>query len=133
MLKFTRKTEYALMAIRYMQTKPVNSITTAKEISNEIDIPYQNLSKILQYLAKMNLLKPFYGPNGGYRINIKLINLNLWNFLEKMEGPIGITDCLINLNCNQIEKCNIKTPINIIQSKMKKVFSRMTIGDIIKY
>ena len=50
MLKFTRKTEYALMAIKYMQTKPVYSITTAKEISDNINIPFQNLSKILQFL-----------------------------------------------------------------------------------
>ena len=49
MLKFTRKTEYALRAIKYMQTKPVYSITTAKEISNEINIPFQNLSKILHF------------------------------------------------------------------------------------
>lgn len=132
MLKFTRKTEYALMAIRYMQTKPIHSITTAKEISDKIDIPFQILSKILQYLAKMCFVQPIYGPNGGYRINKELINLNLWDFLEKMEGPLGITDCLINIDCNQIDKCNIKTPINMIQSKMKTIFSKMTLGDIIK-
>ena len=132
MLKFTRKTEYALMAIKYMETKPVHSITTAKEISNNIDIPYQNLSKILQSLAKKKFIQPIYGPNGGYKIQVKLNQLNLWDFLEKMEGPLGISDCLINIDCNQIEKCNIKTPINMIQTKIKTVFSKMTIGDIIK-
>ena len=133
MLKFTRKTEYALMAIKYMKTKPVLYITTAKEISDKINIPFQNLAKILQYLAKLKFIKPIYGPNGGYRINKELINLNLWDFLEKMEGPLGLADCLINIDCNQIEKCNIKTPINKIQTKMKTVFSTMTVGDVIKY
>ena len=132
MLKFTRKTEYALMAIRYMQTKPINSITTAKEISNKNNIPFQNLSKIMQYLAKMDLIQPIYGPNGGYKIKTQLTNLNLWSFLEKMEGPLGIVDCLINTDCNQIDNCNIKTPINMIQTRMKTVFSEMTVGDIIK-
>ena len=131
MLKFTRKTEYALMAIKYMQTKPVYSITTAKEISDEINIPFQNLSKILQYLAKLKLIKPIYGPNGGYKIRKKLMALNLWDFLEKMEGPIGLADCLINLNCNQLEKCNIKTPVNLMQEKMKTIFSEMTVGDVL--
>ena len=42
----------------------------------------------------------------------KLMAFNLWDFLEKMEGPIGLADCLINLKCNQLEKCNIKTPVN---------------------
>ena len=131
MLKFTRKTEYALMAIKYMQTKPVYSVTTAKEISNEINIPFQNLSKILQYLAKLKLIKPIYGPNGGYKIRKKLMAFNLWDFLEKMEGPIGLADCLINLKCNQLEKCNIKTPVNLMQKKMKTMFSKMTVGDVL--
>ena len=131
MLKFTRKTEYALMAIKYMQTKPVYSITTAKEISDSINIPFQNLSKILQFLAKLKFIKPIYGPNGGYSIRKKLISLNLWDFLEKMEGPIGLADCLINIDCNQIETCNIKTPVNLIQKKMKTIFSEMTVGDVL--
>ncbi len=131
MLKFTRKTEYALMAIKYMQTKPVYSITTAKEISDNINIPFQNLSKILQFLAKLKLVQPIYGPNGGYSIEKKLINLNLWDFLEKMEGPIGLADCLVNVNCNQLDKCNIKTPVSLIQKKMKTIFSDMTIGDVL--
>lgn len=131
MLKFTRKTEYALMAIKYMQTKPVYSITTAKEISDNINIPFQNLSKILQSLAKLKFIKPIYGPNGGYSIHKKLISFNLWDFLEKMEGPIGLADCLINVDCNQIETCNIKTPVNLIQKKMKTIFSEMTVGDVL--
>ena len=131
MLKFTRKTEYALMAIKYMQTKPVYSITTAKEISENINIPFQNLSKILQFLAKRKLIKPIYGPNGGYSISKRLISLNLWDFLEKMEGPIGLTDCQINIDCSQLEKCNIKTPVDLIQKKMKTIFSEMTIGDVL--
>ena len=131
MLKLTRKTEYALMAIKYMQTKPVYSTTTTKEISDNINIPFQNLSKILQCLAKLKLIKPIYGPNGGYNINKKLMNVNLWDFLEKMEGPIGLTDCLINVDCNQLEKCNIKTPVNLMQKKIKTIFSKMTVGDVL--
>ena len=131
MLKFTRKTEYALMAIKYMQTKPVHSITTSKEISEAINIPFQNLSKTLQYLAKLQLIKPIYGPNGGYKIKKRLMNFNLWDFLEKMEGPIGLADCLLNLNCNQLETCNIKAPVSIMHEKMKTIFSEMTVGDVL--
>ena len=107
------------------------STTTTKEISDQYVIPFEILSKVLQSLAKVNIIKPIYGPNGGYSIRKKLISLNLWDFLEKMEGPIGLADCLINVDCNQIETCNIKTPVNLIQKKMKTIFSEMTVGDVL--
>ena len=131
MLKFTKRTEYALMAISYMQTKYDNSVTSTKEISSKIDIPFELLSKILQHLAKMNIITSIHGPNGGYIIKNNLLQLNLWEFLEMMEGPIAIADCIMETECNQIENCNIKTPINQINNKMKNIFSNMKVVDIL--
>ena len=131
MLKFTRRTEYALMAIRYMQTKRDKSVTSTKEISSKIDIPFQILSKVLQYLAKMNIILSILGPNGGYKIKDNLLHLNLWEFLDMMEGPLGITDCLTDSECDQIDRCNIKTPMNQINNKMKTIFSKMKLVDVL--
>ncbi len=130
MLKLTRRTEYALIAIRFMQSKPTISVTTAKEISDQYIIPFEILSKVLQFLAKVDIVEPVQGPNGGYRIKNDLSHLSLWKFLEIMEGPLGLTDCFLDSDCTQLEICNIKTPIQQINNKMKTIFSNMSVRDV---
>ena len=65
----------SLIAIIYMQTKRDKSVTSTKEISSKVDIPFQILSKVLQYLAKMNIIISILGPNGGYKIKDNLLDI----------------------------------------------------------
>ena len=68
MLKITRKTEYALIALRHLQMNSNNLIST-KEISNKYLIPKQLLAKILQQMSKLNYINAIQGVYGGYQIN----------------------------------------------------------------
>ena len=130
MFKFTRRTEYALIAMRHLQSKSISEITTTKEISDQYVIPFEILSKVLQSLAKVKIIKPVYGPNGGYIIKQNLSNISLWDFLEIMEGPLGLADCFIDSDCTQLDNCNIRTPIQQINTKMKTILSEMTVSDV---
>ena len=47
-----------------------------------------------------------------------------------MEGPLGLVDCNINDNCDQIDYCNIKMPINKINENIKSVLNKIKIADI---
>ena len=37
-----------------------------------------------------------------------------YEFIEDIEGPIGIVNCTIDKNCDLLDFCNIKSPINKI-------------------
>ena len=98
MLKLTRKVEYSLMALRHMQGKSINSISSTREIANQYNIPVEILAKTLQHMAKVNIIEAINGPRGGYRIKAKLKNINLVDFFEKVEGPLGLSDCFYDTN-----------------------------------
>ena len=55
MLKLTRKLEYALIALRHMQTKG-ELLSSTKEISDLYTIPQELLAKTLQQMARLNIL-----------------------------------------------------------------------------
>ena len=57
MLKLTRKVEYSLMALRHMQGKSINSISSTREIANQYNIPVEILAKTLQHMAKVNIIE----------------------------------------------------------------------------
>ena len=131
MLKITRKTEYALIALKHLQMNR-NNLISAKEISNKYSIPKQLLAKILQQMSKLNYISAIQGIYGGYRININLNNISLIKFIEDLEGPIAMVDCSLNIDCLQIETCNIKTPINKINDNIRSVLNNISLNEITK-
>ena len=132
MLKHTKKVEYALIALQHMQSKQQEDITSAKEIADNFDISISLLAKTLQQMARHNIIKPIHGPGGGYRLNIPLEQIQFDNFIEMIEGPVGIVDCLNDPGCSHIKTCNIRVPIERINHTIKDIFSNMTLADLTK-
>lgn len=130
MLKLTRKTEYALIALRFLQLKSKGQPVTAREISAEEQIPHSILSKVLQHLSKENIIETVKGAHGGYQLTVDLNNFTLWQFLETMEGPLGLVDCLQNSQCEQEDSCSIQTPISKINHTVKNIFNNLTVSDV---
>ncbi|MFQ6614944.1 MAG: RrF2 family transcriptional regulator [Fidelibacterota bacterium] len=130
MLKLTRKVEYGLIALQHMHRKSPGKITKAREIAGEYAIPLQLLAKILQQLARENLIEPVQGPNGGYRIRASLSSINLTQFVEILEGPLGLVDCNIDSDCTQLSQCNIRLPIQRVNNTIKAVFDNLTLAQV---
>lgn len=132
MLKLTKKIEYALIALQYMQGKNYNDITSAKEIAEHFALPASLLAKVLQQLAKHDIIEPIQGPGGGYRLNKPLEKIKLNDFFEIIEGPVGLVDCLNDPDCSHMVTCTIRVPIERINNTIKDLFSNMTLADLTK-
>ncbi len=130
MLKITRKVEYALIALRHMQNKEPNAVTSTKEIAVLYDIPLELLAKTLQLMARDGIIDGVHGPNGGYKIKANLENINMIEFFEKIEGPLGLMDCYFDSDCTLISACNIRSPIQKINDNMRTMFENMSVGEI---
>ena len=130
MLKITRKVEYALIALRHLKGKKHGELTTAKEIAEHYAIPQELLAKALQQLARENVIKAVKGPSGGYKLDSDPNLINMTKFFEIMEGPMGIMDCYFDSGCDQLNACNIRTPINRINDSIRSMFDKMTLADI---
>lgn len=130
MLKITRKVEYALMALRHMQEKEKDAVTTASDIAERYIIPNEILAKTMQLMARENIVEAVQGPRGGYRIKADLNKINLTEFFETLEGPLGLMDCYFDSECVQINCCTIRSPIQKINDNLRNMFSNMTVQEI---
>ena len=128
MLKITKTAEYALIAIKHMSNK--KSICSSNYIANQYNIPREIMAKTLQKLSRKKYINAIKGPKGGYSIKNSIKNINLIEFIEDIEGPIGIIQCSTNENCNLIDCCNIKGPINKINNNIKNILSKVKLKDI---
>ena len=132
MLKLNKKTEYALIALQHMQSKAQDEITSAKEVAENYDLPASLLAKVLQQLAKQEIIEPILGPSGGYKLRKSLDKIKLNDFIEIIEGPVGLVDCINDPDCGHIGTCNIRLPIERVNNTIKELFSNMTLADLTK-
>ncbi len=130
MLKLTKKIEYGLIALQHMQGKDHGEITSAKEVAENFDLPASLLAKVLQQLAKHDIIDPIQGPGGGYRLSKPLEQIKLNDFIEIIEGPVGLVDCSNDPDCGHIRTCNIRVPIERVNNTIKNLFSNMTLADL---
>ena len=130
MLKLTRKTEYALIALRHLHLVDENEVVSAKNIAAQYHIPQPLLAKVLQELSRHDLVKPVQGPKGGYSLKTKRDNITMTQFFELMEGPLGIMDCYFDSNCELLDNCNIRSPIQRLNENMRNMFDEMTLNDV---
>ncbi|MBM4158198.1 MAG: Rrf2 family transcriptional regulator [Ignavibacteria bacterium] len=133
MVRLTKKIEYALMALKYISDE-CDKIVTAKQISENLNIPNQLLAKILQKLKKEKILESVQGIKGGYKLGKKLNEISLSFLIETIEGDMGIVDCLKTDRqgeCCQTDSCNIKDPINQVQTEIYKVLKNKMVSDFV--
>ena len=130
MLKITRKVEYALIALRHMQLKQSEELTSTKEIATRYGVPQQLLAKTLQHMARDGIIEAVQGSAGGYRVATNLDQISMKDFFEKLEGPLGMMDCYFDSDCIQIGACNIRIPIQRINDNMRNLFSQMSVQEV---
>jgi len=130
MLKITRKVEYALIALRHMQLKESEELTSTKENATRYGVPQQLLAKTLQHMARDGIIQAVQGSAGGYRIATNLDQISMNDFFERLEGPLGMMDCYFDSDCIQMGACNIRVPIQRINDNMRNLFSQMSVQEV---
>jgi Rrf2 family cysteine metabolism transcriptional repressor len=135
MLKLSKKAEYALMAARYMALKNSVGFSTAKEISESYQIPFQLVAKVLQNLVKGDVAISAKGVNGGFSLARKANSISLNDIISAVETNFKIVDCMqINgssADCEHFDCCKIKDPLAEVQRKIDKVFTETLLVQIL--
>ncbi len=100
----SRTSQYAVQALIYMATQPDATPVLNKDIAAKLGVPAPYLAKILQSLAKGNLLFSFRGRLGGFCLREGGDKVTLMQILLLTEGPTFTQSCLLGL-----KKCSDET------------------------
>lgn len=113
----SRTSQYAVQALIYMATQPDATPVLNKDIAAKLGVPAPYLAKILQSLAKGNLLFSFRGRLGGFCLREEGEKISLMQILLLTEGPAFTQDCLLGL-----KKCSDETacPLHFRWKPVKK-------------
>ena len=137
MLRLTKKADYGLMALKYLAEQAAasgsNTAQSAKDIASAYHIPPQLLAKILQTLARAGLLVSTAGTNGGYSLARPAAEINAFEVIRAIDGPLFITSCItIHGTCDLAGTCTIKEPLRKVNDAIKDLLSAIRIADLIE-
>lgn len=131
MLKLTKRTDYGLIAMRHLATQPLGGACSASEMAEEYGIPPELLAKILQRLAKAQLLKSQHGTRGGYALARDARSISAFEVIQAIEGPLFMTSCHTHRgDCNQSARCTVREPLRRLSEKLEQALMRMKISDM---
>ncbi|GAB4381741.1 MAG: Rrf2 family transcriptional regulator [Calditrichia bacterium] len=133
MIRFSKKVEYALIALLYMSNKDSQSLTTARELAVAFNLSQDLIGKILQRLAKGEYITSVQGVKGGYRLNRSLDRINVNEILALLDGPIRIVNCMetgADSDCDQLHVCDLRPTMGVIQKKLEQFFDTLTMKDL---
>ncbi len=135
MLKFTKRTEYALMAMREIALVKDGSIISAKEIAERNKIPFELLSKILQNLNRSNIIFSTQGIKGGYTLLKDPEIISLLEIIKAVEPNYQIVECFDDnsnkYECSLLNCCQIRNPVAKLQKEIDKLLKATTLRHII--
>lgn len=133
MVKLTKKVEYGLIAILYIALKAPGELTTARELSSHFSIPPELMGKVLQKLARHQIIASVQGVKGGYQMLQQLENIKISDVVAAVEGPIQVVSCVVapgDQSCEQSYSCNIKKSMENIQTRIIHFFDSINLKEL---
>lgn len=131
MLRLSKKVEYGILALQYLAENE-DSLKTAKEMAEELNISFEFLAKTLQTLKRKGLVSTIQGMKGGYTLNNSPDQISLMEIISSLESHPEIVECANSDNCEREEYCSIKSPMHVIQKKINHIFTEMTLSEFLR-
>jgi FeS assembly SUF system regulator len=108
MLRVTKLTDYATVVLTVLAARP-GEVLSAPELAEQAGLELPTVAKILKPLAQAGLVAAFRGANGGYRLARPADAISLFDVVEALEGPLGMTECSIHAGMCGIElSCGVR-------------------------
>ena len=92
----SNSSKYALKAILYIAANATeeNKIT-AKDIGDPINVPPSYVAKLLQELARQNIVSSVKGRHGGFYLNSANRDTSLLKIVQAIDGEDKLRSCML--------------------------------------
>ncbi len=129
---FSKTCEYGIRAVIYILTQSNEGKKLGvKEIATEIDAPEFFTAKILQSLAKKNIISSSKGPTGGFYIDKNQEELKMIDLVIAIDGDKIFKGCVLGLkNCSESHPCPIHNEFKVVRDLLGKTLTEKSLKEL---
>ncbi len=131
MLKLNRRTEYALLSLRYL-SQPDRGLASAREVAEKYALPENLLAKVLQILTQAGITRSLKGASGGYSLARRLETITLWEVLVLFNESlvlVGCIDAAATCECHLQTHCDIRPGMEALNRVLTAQFHGLYLND----
>ena len=125
-LRITEAASLALHAMSYIAAFGDKPISTGK-LAKELCASSAHLSKVMQRLTHVGLLKSIRGPSGGFILTKPATKIRFLDVYEAIEGPFSDTACLFDSHVCPGKLCVLSSLLQNIHKEVKSTFQNTTL------
>ncbi len=135
MLQFTKRTEYALIALVHMVDRE-GEVTSVRELCERYPLPKRLLAEVLKDLSHAGLVVSHRGAQGGYSLAAPAERLTLGAIIGAIEGVPTLTNCdALALSrdggCEVHPVCPIRSPIERVRENIWRLFEATSLRSLV--
>lgn len=132
---FSKACEYGIRASVYLVAQSnLGKKTNLRDLAKAIDSPEAYTSKILQQLARNNVIVSEKGPTGGFSIDKpKIETMKLSNVVMAIDGDDIYRGCGLGFHhCDENKPCPIHHQFKAIRSDLRQMLENTTLLELSK-
>ena len=131
MLRVTKLTDYATIVLTALASEPA-AVLSAAGLAERAGLEIPTVAKVLKPLAQAGLVEGFRGAAGGYRLARAAGAISLFEVVEAMEGPLGMTECSVHAGaCGLESSCSVRANWRRINDVVAEALRGMTLADML--
>ena len=130
-MKLNNTSQYAIRILAYIADHKEKVLFSANEISNELNIPYKFLTKIMTELVKADFIESIRGREGGFRLKKNASDIKVDDILNIFNDSIKDEECILGIGfCNNTCKCALHDQWMEPKLLIQKMFRESSLQDI---
>lgn len=129
-MKLSTKGRYGVKAMVDLAINYGEAPVSIKSIAERQKISELYLEQLFAPLRKAKLIKSVRGAQGGYILNKSPKDITVSDIIEVLEGPIEISSCIDNNECNNVGTCPTRLLWEKIKNSIDEVTNSITLQDM---
>jgi Rrf2 family nitric oxide-sensitive transcriptional repressor len=121
--------EYALRAVVYLAENAGGGRTTS-EIAAATKVPSAYLSKVLQLLAKGDVVNSQRGLGGGFSLKKPPKKLTVLDIMNAVDPVQRIRECPLQLDAHAVRLCALHHRLDEAAAMLEKIFSKTSVAEL---
>ncbi|MEZ4908509.1 MAG: Rrf2 family transcriptional regulator [Saprospiraceae bacterium] len=124
--------KYAIRAVLFLAEKSnLENRYSASDISQELHVSNYFIAKLLQQLAKKNIISSIKGPKGGFYLSEENLKLKICDILNVLEIKNVFEGCFLGLpSCDDSNPCPVHDIVSDFKSNILEKFEMQTIREL---
>lgn len=128
---FSKTCELGLQAVLFLSIKKEKRIFTAAEVSKELKVPKEYVSKVMQILTESGIIGSKKGKNGGFYLAKSPSSIKLIDIVQAIDGLEIFNNCVLGFpGCSNENPCPVHEKWGTLRDDAYKMLSTETLEQL---